>query len=106
MYATGLPIVIFITGDKIDREIDVGHCHFILDSALTWDTFCRDHPVAFCVGCTDEERDTHIGAFKRLGFETLEQQHHIPITTFIARNRKFIEVFERTVTPKAKGQAG
>src|SRR5205085_12023301 len=31
MYATRLPLVIFITADKIDCTIEVGKCHFILD---------------------------------------------------------------------------
>src|SRR3974377_2399568 len=50
MYATKLPMMIFVSDDKIDCEIEVGKCHFILDSELTWSSFYREYPLAFCVG--------------------------------------------------------
>ena len=36
MYGTGLPIVIFMTSDKVNAAIDVGKCHFILDRDYPW----------------------------------------------------------------------
>lgn len=102
MYATKLPIVIFLTGDKIDREIEADHCHFILDSELTWDLFCRDWPVAFCVACWESEVDRHIPSFEALGFELKVQNANTAVTTFIARNRKFIQEFENIAQPKSK----
>ena len=84
---------------KIDFEIIVGRCHFILDSEgvegadLTWKRFFSEYPLAFCVGCTEDNLDSHVTAFKSLGFQVLEEPHY-NVTAFIARNTKFIEVFE------------
>ena len=37
MYATGLPLIIFLTAEKINRVIEVGQTHFVLDGELGWD---------------------------------------------------------------------
>jgi hypothetical protein len=68
MYETGLPLAIFLTGEKIDCKIEVGRCHFVLDSWLTWENFCSNHPVAFCIGCRQEERPKLTAMFDELGF--------------------------------------
>lgn len=102
MYATRLPMVLFITGDKIDREIETDHCHFILDSDLPWEMFCREWPVAFCVGCADDEVDVHAQAFESLGFSLRMQNSNTAVTTFIARNKKFIDDFENAIQSRTK----
>jgi hypothetical protein len=95
MYATKLPIIIFITGDKIDCEIDVGKCHFILDSDFTWEKFYKEHPVAFCIGCSQEKIKKYSELFKSLNFEISEGPDASPVTALIARNHAFIEAFEK-----------
>jgi len=94
MYATKIPIVIFITGDKIDSEIEVGKCHFILDRKLDWEYFIREHPLAFCVGCENGEKRRYVEMFQKLGFEVIEQNNASTISSFIARNAVFISEFE------------
>ena len=97
MYATKLPILIFITGDKIDCEIDVGKCHFILDSEFTWEDFYKNHPVAFCVGCTQEKQTMYAELFRKLGFDIWYGPDASPVTALIARNNVFIETFEKQI---------
>ena len=94
MYATKLPMVIFVTADKIDCEIDVGKCHFILDRTFTWEQFCQSHPVAFCVGCATEQLPEYVQMFRSLGFDVQNGQVYTPITSFIARNSAFMAQFE------------
>lgn len=98
MYTTEIPLMIFITGDKIDCEIVVGKCHFILDTLFTWDQFYKDYPLAFCVGCTWSERLKYIDMFSNLGFELYKEPPFSAVTAFIVRNKKFIANFER-LTP-------
>ena len=94
MYATKLPIVIFLTADKIDSEIEVGKCHFILDSTFTWEQFCHEHPVAFCVGCPGSQLDKYVALFRDLGFDVKHGPPFTAITSFIARNKAFKQQFE------------
>lgn len=108
IYATKLPIIILITEDKIDCTIEVGKCHFILDREgvdnydfiCTWNNFLKEHPLAFCVGCTQNSRLKYIKMFKDLDFEIYEGNNFSAITAFIARNIKFIEEFEKPLTEK------
>ena len=95
MYETGLPIMIFITGDKVDCEIDVGESHFILDSEFTWEMFCQSNPVAFCVACPQHEVAQYSQEFQRNGFHILAGTESAPVGAFAARNDKFIDSFER-----------
>lgn len=95
MYATKIPLVIFLTADKIDCEIEVGKCHFILDSKFTWQQFCQEYPVAFCVGCGGCDMDRYIDMFQKLGFEIKRGQIFRATTSFIARNAAFMNQFER-----------
>jgi Domain of unknown function (DUF4062) len=98
LYATKLPIVIFITEDKIDCEIEVGKSHFILDSEFTWEEFYQKYPLAFCVGCTDENKKGYIKMFNDLGFDVIGENKASKISSFIARNRVFQEEFENKLT--------
>ncbi|HJQ31122.1 MAG TPA: DUF4062 domain-containing protein [Pyrinomonadaceae bacterium] len=98
IYETKVPLMIFLTADKIDCEIEVGRCHFVLDSELKWDEFYRKNPVAFCVGCTQDEMKRYTERFESLGFEIHLGHRSSPITAFIARNSEFIMKFEQ-VTP-------
>ncbi len=94
MYATNLPLVIFLTADKIDCEIEVGKCHFILDRSWTWEQFCRTHPVAICVGCSSDQLAEYSAMFERLNFKIKRGHAYTEITSFIARNDAFIAQFE------------
>lgn len=94
MYDTKIPLIIFITGEKIGFEIVAGKCHFILDREFTWEQFYQNHPLAFCVGCAQDEREKYIDVFRDLGFEIYEGNNFSAITAFIARNARFIEDFE------------
>ena len=96
MYKTGLPILIFLTGEKIDCPIRAGKSHFTLDSEFTWEQFYKHHPLAFCVGCTDEERK-YAEVFRSLGFEVIEENSASQFSSFIARNAAFIEQFEQAL---------
>ena len=99
MYQTGLPLMLFITEEKIDMEIIVGRCHFILDqgrmddSELTWESFYKNYPVAFCVGCDGDSMKEKIVAFNNLGFDVKIGPEFV-VSAFIARNKHFIEIFE------------
>lgn len=96
MYDTKVPIMIFLTADKIDCTIDVGRCHFILDDEFTWDQFLLAHPLAFCIGCFQSERKAGVKAFGELGFEIIDPNTGEELTAFIARNRTFIQRFEQS----------
>ena len=96
MYKTGLPILIFLTGEKIDSQIQAGKSHFSLDSEFTWEQFYRHHPLALCVGCSDEERK-YAEVFRSLGFDVIEENSASPFSSFIARNAAFIEQFEQAL---------
>ena len=103
MYTAELPLMLFMDADKIDLKVDLERCHFILEqeetselSNLSWDVFCRERPVAFCVGCENKEEkvDQTARRFKDLGFSIIRAGHKTPHTAFIARNQKFIEALE------------
>ncbi len=95
MYKTEIPLVLFLTSDKIDCPIDVGRCHFILGDEQPWNRFVEEHPVAFCVGCSQDEADGLASLFDDLGFDIVHGQKFSSPTAFIARNRKFLEMFEK-----------
>jgi len=103
MYATGLPLVIFMTSDKIDCPVDPERCHFILDQegeqGLSWARFIRDHPVAFCVGCDNRPEDVDLAArrFTDLGLRVIAAPHRTYQTAFVARNEAFISQFESLI---------
>ncbi len=97
MYATKLPMMIFLSDDKIDCEIEVGKCHFILDNELTWSSFYRDYPLAFCVGCMAEQASKYATMFKELGFDVIEENSAAPVGSFVARNGAFIKQFEESL---------
>jgi hypothetical protein len=101
MYGTKIPIVLFITAAKIDSEIDVGKCHFILDQSFDWPQFYHEHPVAFCVGCDHDEKRRFEPVFRQLGFDIWDGPTGNAVTAFIARNQAFIERFERRVFPSS-----
>jgi hypothetical protein len=94
MYETRVPIVICLTEEKIDCEIDPHKCHFVLDREFTWEQFCREHPVAFCVGCSQKRARHYEQKFKDLGFEVVMGRNSTPMTAFIARNKIFIREFD------------
>jgi len=102
--ATRLPMVMFLTADKIDARIEVGRAHFVHDSEFTWEDFHRNYPIAFCVGCTVEERPKNIEKFARLGFRVLEADTYSAMTSFIARNQRFIEEFEAATSLEGIGR--
>lgn len=100
MYNTGIPIIIFITSDKIDCPIDVGRCHFMMDSQLTWEDFCRTHPLAFGVGCDQDQLDDLTARFEGLGFQVERGPDSNPVTGLFARNERFIRQFEEYAPEK------
>jgi len=102
MYQTKLPVMLFLTANKINGEVNDKRCHFILDregsGGLTWEEFILSRPVAFCVGCQNspDKIDPAVAAFESLNFSILRGEH-LPTTThtaFIARNQTFIRTFE------------
>jgi Domain of unknown function (DUF4062) len=97
MYETGLPLVIFMTSEKINAPIEVGKCHFILDREYTWQQFAKDYPVAFCVGCSTAEKPTFVEMFIKLGFRIVDRNVASSVSAFIARNEAFIHTFENAV---------
>jgi uncharacterized protein DUF4062 len=94
MYETRVPLLICLTGDKIDCEIDPLKCHFVLDDEFTWERFCREHPVAFCIGCSQRNARNYEQLFRALGFEVIMGRNSAPITAFIARNEIFVRHFD------------
>jgi hypothetical protein len=95
MYETKHPLMLFLTADKIDSEIEVGKCHFVLDDQDKWEHFIREHPLAFCVGCVRKDRVSFVQLFEQFGFESVFRRDELFSTAFIARNKKFQEVFEK-----------
>ena len=99
MYHTGLPVMLFITEEKIDMEIIVGRCHFVLDQEsnneedLSWESFYQNHPVAFCVGCNGDSMEAKAQCFIELGFDVI-MGPQFEVSAFIARNKCFIETIE------------
>lgn len=100
MYATELPLMLFMAANKIDSQVNQERCHFILeqkdDQELSWEVFYRNRPLAFCVGCENSPDEVQSTArrFEELGFEIIRAQHKTRYTAFIARNRRFIDSFE------------
>lgn len=95
LYDTGLPMVLFMTSDKIDTEIEVDKCHFILDHEFTWRKFIEEHPIAFCIGTSIETKAADIEKFRNLGFQIHNQNNASYTSAFIARNEPFIREFEQ-----------
>lgn len=95
LYETKHPLMIFITADKIDSEIDLEKCHFVLDDKEQWERFISDHPLAFCVGCQRRDIGHWIGVFEKLEFDCLCENDGAEATAFIARNQKFQELFDK-----------
>jgi hypothetical protein len=98
MYATGLPLVLFITSDKINAPIDVGRCHFILDHEYTWAQFIAEHPLAICIGTDSADKGRYLEMFDELGFHIIDQNNASSVSAFIARNDAFVEKFEKART--------
>ncbi len=100
MYDTKLPLMLFMTANKINSPVDIERCHFILDQRenenITWKTFLKDYPIAFCVGCENKQDQIKmiINKFEELQLKIIRPEHKTLHTAFIARNQKFIEVFE------------
>ena len=94
MYSTKIPLMIFITGDKIDSEIRAGICHFICDEEFMWEDMYRDHPLAFCVGCKQEKANEYAEMFEKLDFKIERGPDCSRFTAFLARNSAFEERFD------------
>jgi hypothetical protein len=101
MYFTGLPVMIFLTAEKIDSPIKVGNCHFILDSDFDWGRFAQHHPLAFCIAGTEDEVARCAPLFEKAGFALKVQESTSSITCFVARNKVFISQFEDQLGAKA-----
>ena len=97
LYDVGQPIMVFLESDKIDSQIRAGVCHFMLDQKYSWQKFLTELPLAFCVGCSQNEKDSLIQTFKRLEFEVIPGNDWANYTAIIARNNRFIEKFEKKV---------
>ena len=94
LYEIKIPIMFFITSSKINRDIDIGKCHFIHDNSFTWEEFYTNYPVAFCVGSKQNSVSKYIDIFQQLGFQLLKGNTYLADTSFIARNDLFIETYE------------
>ena len=88
LYELNLPVMFFITGDKIDSKIRAGTCHFVFDSEFTWKDFYQNHPIAFCVGCNIENKKVAINYFRDLGFEIVALDCCKEKESFIAQSSK------------------
>lgn len=95
MYQSKYPLMIFLTADKIDCEIEIGKCHFMFDNLEAWETFMREYPLAFGIGCDNRDRQKRISFFKNFGFEPAFRQTATDKVAFIARNQRFIDQFEK-----------
>lgn len=100
MYATKLPLMLFMTVHKIDSPVDLGRCHFILDQedngGLMWEDFFKKQPIAFCVGCENNQTliDDTVKRFEELELKVIRAGHKTLYTAFIARNQEFIDDLE------------
>ena len=89
--------MIFLTSHKIDCPIDVGRCHFILDKTKSWENFYTKHPLAFCIGCKEEEIEDVCKKFRKINFKIIKGPSYKKYTAIIARNEKFIDQFEKNI---------
>jgi len=101
LYDTRLPVIFFLTTDKIDCIINVTSSHFILDSVYPWDAFVRTHPVAFCVASPAKDQGTYQKRFEALGCSVIEGSSRSSTGVFIARSQAFIDEFENTINAVA-----
>jgi len=97
LYETGIPIMLFLTGEKFDCQIEAGKCHFVFDANFRWDHFVKEYPLAFCVGCPLEDRARLITLFRKLSFHIVEGTSAGKHTAFIAKNKRFMEHFDQKV---------
>ncbi len=90
LYSTQFPVVMTITSSEIDLEIIPDTCHFIFDTEYQWDDFFKNHPLAFCIGCTNEERQDVIDKFKKMDFQLTSKVYN-EHTAILATNLAFRE---------------
>lgn len=90
LYSTGLPVVITMTAAEIDMEISPDRCHFIFDKRYTWQAFCKDHPLAFCIGCRSKENATVSAIFETMDF-VVQSKIYGEHTGILAANGKFLD---------------
>jgi len=97
MYDVGHPVMIFLESDKIDCQIKAEVCHFMLDRNLTWHKFHINHPLAFCIGCSQTGKDNLVHKFRDMKLDVIPGNDVDEFTAIIARNSVFIEKFEKLV---------
>ena len=51
----GYPMITTLTYRKINMSIDASRCHFLFDNEFNWPSFLKNYPIAFCVGCKQQE---------------------------------------------------
>ncbi len=92
LYKTGFPTVICINIEKINAPIRVGICHFVHDPGFPWESFKKEHPLAFCVGYNYTDLDEAVKIFKdQLGLKLFENRiYPYPYQAMIAANEKFL----------------
>ena len=96
LYETGVPVMVFITGGKIDRPITIGRCHFVCDrESLSWETLKVNYPLAFCVGCLNENREANYKAFVSQGFAITKAHTDTQYSLFVASNEAFRMAFDK-----------
>lgn len=94
MYETHMPLVLSITGEKINGPIEVNEAHFIFDKDTSWRQITETNPLAVCVGCQQSERDRLIDLFHQEGFQIRNGAHFDSVSVFLAENDEFVRVCE------------
>ena len=88
LYSTMFPVIMTLTSSEIDLEISPQRCHFIFDKEYKWEDFYRNHPLAFCKGCKNDERQDVSAKFEKMGFD-VRNKIYANFTGVLATNKAF-----------------
>jgi uncharacterized protein DUF4062 len=50
IFSTGQPVVLFLTSPKLKKRFEIGRCFPVFGPDLPWDSVCREHKLAICIG--------------------------------------------------------
>ncbi len=88
LYSTKFPVIMTLTSSEIDFEISQDRCHFIFDREYIWEDFYKTHPLAFCIGCRNDERQDVSTKFAKLGLD-VKYKIYNDFTAVLATNEAF-----------------
>lgn len=96
-----IPKVIFLDEDKIPRPFAKGSCFSICDQDFTWETACREKPLAIAVAFSKTEKCDEVReALAPIGLKSVEVgRPGDPFITLIVANDRFTSISARWRPP-------